>query len=82
LQGDEEAAEKLEDFPEMHDKHAAGAEALVDSNGYVPGMNPRPTTRTRSSAAWKGRFFFRRLGWGLPNGDNGGYAFLHAHHAC
>jgi hypothetical protein len=49
MHGDEEAAEKLEDFSEVHEKHAAGAEAPVDSNSFVPGMNPRPTVRTSSS---------------------------------
>jgi outer membrane lipoprotein carrier protein len=46
-----EAPEKLEDFSEMHEKHASGAEAPIGSCGFVPGMNPRPTARMSFSAA-------------------------------
>jgi hypothetical protein len=32
------AAEKLEDFYDLREKHASGAEAPIDSNGSVPGI--------------------------------------------
>jgi ribosomal-protein-alanine acetyltransferase len=35
------------------EEQTAGAKALVDSIGFVPGMNPRPTARTSHSAGAK-----------------------------
>src|SRR5580692_10712638 len=41
----------------MHDKHASGAEAPVDSNGYVPGMNPSlPPERVLRQPGWGASF--------------------------
>ncbi len=49
--GAKEAAETGLDQSEVSQEHASGAKARVDSASYLPGMNPRPTARTSSSAA-------------------------------
>jgi hypothetical protein len=47
----QQAAEKSLFCGEKAEKHTAVAEALVDLIGLMPGINPRPTTRTNFSAA-------------------------------
>ncbi len=47
----EDAAEKGPVSGGMPEEHTSGAKALIDSTGIVPGMNPRPTARTKFSAA-------------------------------
>src|SRR5271157_5840061 len=46
-----QAAEEGGSTGKLPEKHASGAEARADSAGFMPGMNPRPTTRTSFSAA-------------------------------
>jgi hypothetical protein len=46
-----EAAEIGLYWGEISEKRTSGAEALVDSAGCIPGINPRPTARTSISAA-------------------------------
>jgi hypothetical protein len=36
------------------EKHTSGAKARIDSIGFMPGMNPRPTARRSFSAACEG----------------------------
>jgi hypothetical protein len=48
-----EAAQKAEILPETREKHTSGAKAPIDSNGFVPGINPRPTSRLSLFAACK-----------------------------
>jgi peptidyl-prolyl cis-trans isomerase SurA len=49
--GAEEAAEKGPVSNGIPREDTSGAKALIDLNGFVPGMNPRPTARTSFSAA-------------------------------
>jgi hypothetical protein len=58
LQGLKQAAEKGHDSGEKLENHTAGAEAHIDLIGFMPGINPRPTTRTSFSAACKAHGFF------------------------
>ena len=53
--GAKQAAEKVLILGEIWQKHTSGAEARVDLIGFIPGMNPRPTTRMLFSAACKAR---------------------------
>jgi hypothetical protein len=46
---------------EIPEKRTAGAEALIDLIGFVPGMNPRPTARTSFSAACSAQVFIGSL---------------------
>jgi hypothetical protein len=43
--GAKQAAEKVEVSGEIGEKHPSGAKARVDSIGFMPGINPRPTAR-------------------------------------
>jgi tRNA (guanine-N1)-methyltransferase len=53
--GAEEAAEKGWFSGKMPEKHTSGAKAPIDSIGFMPGINPRPTARLSFSAACKAR---------------------------
>jgi hypothetical protein len=48
-----EVAEKGLLPSKMPEKHTSGAKAHVDSIGFIPGINPRPTARMSFSAACK-----------------------------
>jgi hypothetical protein len=50
-----EAAEKGRFANEMPERHTSGAKALAGSIDFMPGINPRPTTRRSFSAAYKAR---------------------------
>jgi hypothetical protein len=43
--GAKQAAEKLGVRGKMGRKHTSAAKAIIDSIGFVPGINPRPTAR-------------------------------------
>ena len=51
LNGALQAAEKGQFSGEQPEKRTSGAKAHVDSIGFLPGINPRPTTRMSFSAA-------------------------------
>jgi tRNA/rRNA methyltransferase len=53
--GAKEVAEKGWLSGEMPEKHTSGAKAPIDSIGFVPGIDPRPTARLSFSAACKAR---------------------------
>jgi hypothetical protein len=42
---------KALDWAEISEKHTSGAKAQIDSAGFMPEINPRPTARTSFSAA-------------------------------
>jgi hypothetical protein len=56
--GTKEAAEKVVIVNQKREKHTSGAEALSDSIGFIPGMNPRPTAPASFSADWKASVYF------------------------
>jgi cell division protein FtsQ len=45
-----QVAEHGQNTSKQPEKHASGAKAPVDSAGFMPGINPRPTTRASVSA--------------------------------
>jgi hypothetical protein len=56
--GAKQAAEKVPFSSINQEKHTSVAKATADFIGFVPGINPRPTTRTSFSAACKARDFY------------------------
>jgi len=44
-------AQEIKDSRQILRRRTAGAEALVDSGGLMPGMNPRPALKASLSAA-------------------------------
>jgi len=46
-----QAAEKHQLWSKEPEKHTSGAKAPIDSIGFIPGINPRPTARMSFSAA-------------------------------
>jgi hypothetical protein len=46
-----QAAEKLSGCGEIRRKHTSAAKADIDLIGFMPGINPRPTSRTSFSTA-------------------------------
>ena len=59
-QGPEQAAEKGLISGERPEKHTSGAKAHIDSIGFIPGINPRPTARMSFSAACEGPCSLRK----------------------
>jgi hypothetical protein len=51
--GAKQAAEKGMITSEIPEKHTSAAEATIDSNGLIPGINPRPTAGTSFFAVCK-----------------------------
>jgi hypothetical protein len=58
ISGAKQAAEKGPNSTEIPEKHTAGAKARIDSAAFVPGINPRLTSRASFSAACKARVDF------------------------
>ena len=58
--GDKETAEKLEALHEMRERRTSGVKTPFDSNGFVPGINLRPTERLSFSAICKSQPLFLR----------------------
>ena len=61
LAGAKQAREKGVIVEEIGGKYTTGAKARVDYIGFIPGINPRPTTRMGFSAACKARAFFSAI---------------------
>jgi hypothetical protein len=55
----EEAAEKGRDIGEISGKHTSGPKGRIDSAAFMPGINPRPTSRQHFSASCEAVPFYK-----------------------
>jgi len=57
----EQLAEKGRDFGKIGGKHTSGPKGRVDSATFMPGMNPRPTSKPSFSAAFEVVPFYKAI---------------------